>query len=745
MITVRPSIIKRIAILAVLLCFGSESGFAQTPTATPVVSRTASADPNQRQETFELVWQTVNKSFYDPKFNGVDWKAIHDRYAPRVSQVTSDAQLYFLLQLMVNELHQSHFWIIPPEAVPKLRAKRRIRQGNETSDEPEEDESQPETALDLVREDLADRLSTGIGIELRVVDGLVIVTRVDAGSPAARAGLRPGFVIRSVDGMPMALALAELESNPVWREIIRPEIPLVLTARYLNGSVQDSVQISYTDARNLPRRVQIAREQLNGEMSLPIGNLPSLHTEFESKRLAGGVGYIRFNAFVPAVMKKICGALRDMHDAPGMILDLRGNEGGLLGMIGGLSGLLQDYVSVFGAMKTRTGTTPVLVTPQRAPYLRPLVILIDGSTQSAAEMFAAGMQQTGRAIIVGDISAGATLPSAVIKLPTGGLFQYALGTYETDDGKLLEGRGVVPDWIVKINRRNLLRSGDPQLAAALVKLRERMSAPLTNEIVVNVTGTTPDGDSKIPKVITVTQPPPPPVKAPSGAAPPAVAEKKAGEDARIAQQVVNRYIDAVGGEAALLKVTSRVATGTIELPFGLSGEIEVYEAAPNRSSVTMDLKGFGVLQDISNGKIHWLQDPVRGYIKISDQEPNVDSFHRELQLRRSLNNLRFERTEKVAGRDCFVIDRSVGVSVIERLYFSIETGLLVRENDMYYEDYREVDGVRIPFVVRHEGTLGAATVIRLKDVKQNLPVDETKFTEREDCFTRPDKKWSVEK
>src|SRR6185503_2174239 len=315
---------------------------------------------------------------------------------------------------------------------------------------------------------------------------LVVITRVERGSAAARAGLRPGFIIKSVDGRPLARALAELESNPVLRDIIQPEIPLVLVANYINGDINQSAQLTYIDARNVQRRIRIPRERLSGEMSPPVGNLPSLYTDFEAKRLEGGIGYIRFNAFVPNLMKKICAALREMHDAPGLILDLRGNQGGLLGMIGGLGGLLQDYTSLFGNMKMRSGQIPVVVAPQRAPYHGAIAILIDGSTQSAAEIFAAGLQITKRAVIVGETSAGSTLPAGIIKLPTGALFQYAFGNYQTPQGINLEGRGVIPDHIIKLNRRALLRGSDPQLATAVAEIRKQIS-PLRNEVVADVT------------------------------------------------------------------------------------------------------------------------------------------------------------------------------------------------------------------------------------------------------------------
>jgi carboxyl-terminal processing protease len=734
-------------IFAALLCSSLATiAPSQTPASTPIpLASPPESSAQLRQATFELVWQTVNKNFYDPNFNGVNWKAVHDRYAPRVAATTSDAELYGLLQLMVNELHQSHLWIIPPQAIPKVRPKQRTKTvADDAATEEASDEPDEESPLDLMKERLADKMSTGIGVDVRVVNRSIVITRVAPGSAAARAGLRPGYLIKSVNGKTSVAALADLENNQVFRDIIRPLIPMALVATFINGNGSDAVDLTYIDARNLVRHAHLAPEKLSGEMSEAIGNLPPLYAEFEAKRLGGNVGYIRFNAFVPAMMRKACAALREMHDAPGLILDLRGNEGGLLGMISGLGGLLQSYASVFGTMKMRSAQTPVVVAPQRKPYVGPLVILIDGSTQSAAEMFTAAMQTSGRALVVGEVSAGSTLPSAIIKLPTGGLFQYAFGNYETNEGIRLEGRGVIPDSIVKLTRPTLLRSGDPQLAQAMVKLREKISWESPKELVADVTAAPPATADNT--RVEISEPPPaPPAKASS--APPKVEEttKSDQENARLAKQIVNRFIQTIGGEAALAQVKTRVATGTVELPMDLNGTVEVYEAAPNRSSIIMNLKGFGTVRTIFDRTASWVQDPVRGYIQLWAGESNEDTFHRELALLRQINSLRFESKEKVGGEDCSVVVETVSGRVIQRLYFSDVTGLLVRQNNLYLEDYREVDGVKLPFVSRQETMVGGlSTVVRLTEVKQNIPIDESKFAERSDCFTNPDQKWRAQ-
>src|SRR5712691_5750021 len=90
---------------------------AQSELARPPILQT---DAARRQDAFEVVWKTINETFYDPKFGGIDWKAVHERYAPLVAGATSDEQLHLLLQQMVNELHQSHFLVISPRAIPKL-------------------------------------------------------------------------------------------------------------------------------------------------------------------------------------------------------------------------------------------------------------------------------------------------------------------------------------------------------------------------------------------------------------------------------------------------------------------------------------------------------------------------------------------------------------------------------------------------------------------------------------------------
>ena len=119
----------------------------------------------------------------------------------------------------------------------------------------------------------------------------------------------------------------------------------------------------------------------------------------------------------------------------------------------------------------RAGYQNFAVTPQSLAYSGLLAIILDGGSASTSEVFASGMQELGRAVIVGERSAGAALPSIIQKLPTGALFQYAIGDFKTPRGTLIEGRGVAPDVEVKLTRRSLLDGRDAQLDAAIEQIK----------------------------------------------------------------------------------------------------------------------------------------------------------------------------------------------------------------------------------------------------------------------------------
>jgi len=432
--------IKRITIVFLFVLSLAASGMAQTPAQIATPSSEGPAD--LRRQTFDIVWRTVKEKHFDPTLGGVNWDKVREQYEPRAAAAAGDQELYRVLQEMLGELHQSHFNIIPPEAVISPEAI-------------SEDEKQP---------------GGGIGIELRMIDGAAVITRVEPDSSAFRAGLRTGFVIGKAGGKSVEQFIEEFaksNQSPVLKAVR-------ITRRILgeiNGEPGTMAHLTILDGGNRPREARVARERLKGELSPPLGNFPPQYTEFESKRLDGDIGYIRFNTFTMPVIGKVRQAIRDLHDADGLIFDLRGNPGGVGGIAVSIGGQLVEKAGSLGTMKTRTSEVKFALFPQQNAYAGPVAILMDGMSGSTSEVFAAGMQELGRAVVVGERSAGACLPSYFQKLPTGAIFQFAVADFKTPKGILVEGRGVAPDLEVKWNRASLLAGRDAQLDAAIERVQ----------------------------------------------------------------------------------------------------------------------------------------------------------------------------------------------------------------------------------------------------------------------------------
>ena len=433
------------SILIVAVCAALRlHAFAQE--AAKVSNNLTAGTADVRRQSFDIVWRTVKEKHFDPTFGGVDWDAVRRKYEPRLAKTKKDGELYRLLNEMLGELHQSHFIVIPPEAVEGSFS---LPGGN-------------------------------VGIDLRVVDGQVLITRVAPDSAASRAGLRPGFVVKGLEGAETAKLrkeiVARVNKNPLYRDLA-PAAKHFIVAQVIlhrvDGNPGSTARLQYLDERNQVHEVAIEREKPADELSKQIGLLSGARTEFEARRLAGGLGYIRFNVFMMPIIEKVRGALREFKDAPGIIFDLRGNIGGIEALATGIVGLLETRQTSLGVSRMRSGQMNLAVFPQPKPYTGPVAVLIDSGSGSTTEVFAAGLQELRRAVIVGERSMGGVLSADLMKLPTGALFLYAFADFKTPGGAQIEGSGVAPDVEVKHTRASLLAGRDAPLEAAIAELQKK--------------------------------------------------------------------------------------------------------------------------------------------------------------------------------------------------------------------------------------------------------------------------------
>jgi carboxyl-terminal processing protease len=184
---------------------------------------------------------------------------------------------------------------------------------------------------------------------------------------------------------------------------------------------------------------------------------------------------IAFNVWMAAVDPLFQNAMDDLRQSDGIVIDLRGNPGGLAAMLMGISGHFIDERKALGVMKTRENELRFVANPRRVnargervePYSGPVAILVDALSGSASECFTGGMQSLGRARVFGQRSMGQALPALFARLPNGDVLIHAYGDFVTADGTRLEGRGVIPDEEVPLQRDMLLAGRDTTMEAAL--------------------------------------------------------------------------------------------------------------------------------------------------------------------------------------------------------------------------------------------------------------------------------------
>jgi carboxyl-terminal processing protease len=394
-------------------------------------------------ETFDAAWTIVRDSHFDPKFNGVDWNAVRAELRPRAAAAATPTELRTVIREMLSRLGQSHFVLIPsaPDAPGGTNG--------DTRGDP--------------------------GFDVRLVGRDTLVTRVDPGGGAAVAGVRPGWRLLAIGSKPVtnlvdafpASTPERLQHVEAWRAV----------ENRLRGPEGSTVALTFDDGSGRSVAVNVERRPEPGQ-PVTVGHLPTMHVRVEAERqrtpAGAAVGVIRFNVWMTAVDAQFQHAVDDFRQSDGIVIDLRGNPGGLAAMLMGISGHFLTERKPLGVMKTRDTELRFVANPRLVsaagtkvqPFAGPVAILVDGLTGSASECFTGGMQSIGRARVFGQPSMGQALPALFDKLPNGDVLIHAYGDFVTADGTRLEGRGVIPDEQVPLRREDLLADRDAPLQAA---------------------------------------------------------------------------------------------------------------------------------------------------------------------------------------------------------------------------------------------------------------------------------------
>ncbi|WP_344015775.1 S41 family peptidase [Streptomyces thermospinosisporus] len=265
-------------------------------------------------------------------------------------------------------------------------------------------------------EETLDGEYTGVGLWARERDGRIEVTRVGSGTPAEEAGIRPGDRLRSVDGR-------KVDGRPVTEvvAILRGDT----TEEPAGSSVRVGLQRGSRVWTETLRRVRLSRD------SVTVRELP------------GPVTLIKVAAFTKGSGSAVRRAVRRSPAGTGIVLDLRGNSGGLVAEAVTAASAFLDGGLV--ATYDVEGEQRALHARAGGDTTRPLVALVDGGTMSAAELLTGALQDRSRAVVVGSRTFGKGSVQMPTRLPDGSVAELTVGHYRTPSGRGVDGHGITPD------------------------------------------------------------------------------------------------------------------------------------------------------------------------------------------------------------------------------------------------------------------------------------------------------------
>ncbi|MGV0026338.1 S41 family peptidase [Phormidesmis priestleyi] len=351
---------------------------------------------NSQPEVFDQVWQTVRENFYDPKFNGVDWSAMRQKYRSQATKASSIAAFSDVINQMLSELKTSHtrFYTQTEPAYYQLAGI--FRSSIQSKLKP----FLPNGKLEY----------TGIGIFTKDINNQTFINAILNGSPAEKAGLKVGDRILSVDNQPFQAIQSFVDTGK----------PVQVQIQHTSGNVQT---IAVTPQKLDPNKMFLDAMKNSVEII---------------QRNGKQIGYIHIWSYADQQYQdQLEEALSDrLKNIDGFIWDLRDGWGGAS----------PSYLSLF------TSSVPSLTLIERdgdrrqidGQWKKPIVMLVNQGSRSGKEILAQGFRKYRVGSIVGSKTAGAVVAGRAFVMKDGSLLYLAVADVLVD-GDRLEGKGVTPD------------------------------------------------------------------------------------------------------------------------------------------------------------------------------------------------------------------------------------------------------------------------------------------------------------
>lgn len=221
------------------------------------------------------------------------------------------------------------------------------------------------------------------------------------------------------------------------------------------------------------------------------------------------------------------------------------------------------------------------------------------------------------------------------------------------------------------------------------------------------------------------------------------ADGKPAADLPKVDEILDKYVKASGGKEAIQKVTSRTTKGSFEIEsMGMTGGFQSFAKAPNKSAVMIEIPNVGTFNEVFDGDKAYSANPMAGLrektgAELAAQKRDSDMYM-PLNLKTHYPKMTVKGKEKVGSSEAYVVEATPAEGGAEKLYFDATSGLLVRHDaeretdqgkmaiEIYYEDYKDVDGVKVAHTMKQVTPMFSMT-IKTTEVKTNVTVDDAKF------------------
>lgn len=385
---------KKITVAALLLFMSYV-----TTALNPVLAQTP-------QALYDKAWKLIDTKFVDQTNNNQNWARWRHKYD---SVIKTEDDAYVAIDSMVSSLNDVYTKFLNPKEY-----------GEEN---------------DSIQGSLK-----GIGVQIGVRDGKLLIIAPLEDTPGEKAGLKAEDEILEIDGKSTK------------------GITVDAAADKIRGEEGTTVELLIKRDKEENKIYKIKRANIE---------LKSVSTKIPKyAKLSPNVGYIRLSSFISKnATMEFQNALIQNRDKDGIIIDLRSNPGGLLTNAIFIADMLLDGQTIVSTVD-REGYKETQKSTQRVITRQPLVVLINGGSASASEILSGALKDNGRATIVGKKSFGKGLVQEINKLPNGAAMHITIQKYLTPNGTDINKKGIEPDIEVDITPEDVKAERDPQLQKA---------------------------------------------------------------------------------------------------------------------------------------------------------------------------------------------------------------------------------------------------------------------------------------